>query len=146
MIFRSVRSTTRLIMPLTSIPPGILDAPRLAGWISESLAVPPDGIHARYLQHQTAGNASSRMDLFVTGPSRPRASGTRRGRPNRLASAGGDLAGDRRPAHAEPEPGAPLSPGPPLGFRLPSCRGPAPRLRRTSTKTTRHPGGRFTCG
>jgi hypothetical protein len=52
-------------MPLTSIPPGILDAPRLAGWISESLAVPPDGIHARYLQHQTAGNASSRMDLFV---------------------------------------------------------------------------------
>jgi hypothetical protein len=49
-------------MPLTSTPPGILNAPRLAGWIGESLAVVLAGIHARYLQHQT-GKASSRMYL-----------------------------------------------------------------------------------
>src|SRR5689334_17392520 len=37
------------------------------------------------------------------------------------------------PRSRRAEPGAPLSPGLPLGFRLPSlCRGPAPRLRRTS--------------
>jgi hypothetical protein len=40
-------------MPLTSTPPGIPDAPRLAGWIGETLAVVLAGIHARYLQHQT---------------------------------------------------------------------------------------------
>jgi len=33
---------------------------------------------------------------------------------------GADTTGARRPAHAGPEPGAPLSPGLPLGFRLPS--------------------------
>jgi hypothetical protein len=50
-------------MPLTSTPPGILNAPRLVGWIGESLAVVLAGIHARYLQHQAAGNVSSRMEL-----------------------------------------------------------------------------------
>jgi hypothetical protein len=50
-------------MPLTSTPPGIPDGPRLAGWIGETLAVVLAGIHARYLQHQAAGNACSRMEL-----------------------------------------------------------------------------------
>ena len=64
-------------MTITSPPPGIPSAQRLAGWIGESLArrtgrdisrigyyvafgyfklaVVLEGIHARYLQHQTVG-------------------------------------------------------------------------------------------
>jgi hypothetical protein len=37
---------------------GIPDAPRLAGWIGESLAVVLAGIYARYLQHQTVGEGA----------------------------------------------------------------------------------------
>jgi hypothetical protein len=52
-------------MPLTSTPPGIPDAPRLAGWIGESLAVVLAGIYARYLQHQTVGEGAEQEGLVV---------------------------------------------------------------------------------
>src|SRR5215470_10280096 len=105
-------------MTATSTPPGIPSASRLAGWIGESQTV-GGGLRAGGPRRPDAG--------------RPRAPGTRRGRLIRTALPRGRWR-IRRPAHAGPEPGAPLSPGPPLGFRLPSCRGPAPRLRRTSTQ------------
>ena len=160
-------------MTVTSAPAGIPGASRLAGWTGGGgpcgaggerarpagrdnsrigccvafgylkLAVVLEGICARYQLHLTVGEGFGHKGLAV--PTLVARAHQVLGADDLLqATRRRKVWGVRRPARAGPEPGAPLSPGPPLGFRLPSCRGPAPRLRRTSKQTTRYPGGGFT--
>src|SRR5262249_27148770 len=120
----------RVIITATSAPPGIPGAVRLAGWIGASARRWGRASGRRAEPSRRWSPTPARwLDADARYPGRPRWA-----RPFITLHSEAELGGARRPAHAGPEPGAPLSPGVPLGFRLPSCRGPAPRLRRTSTQ------------